>query len=221
MYIICGSCKYANRNFDKLVDSFDIIVRNNMLLPDNNYGKRNSDVQVLNAHIYEEYKNRTSLKRWVAIYGKEYGIPPEHIKSFYEYLKLDTVKFQFFEDNNTELMRSILRKHGIEHIISKQIRCGIGAMAKYIDEGIKPFLVGFGLKKGLLLNKQFAAKSGTGKYHSVWNEVELIKKLHKADLVDATFCAMEDTQDIKVDSSLLVPTTVSLDILKEVYNAKK
>ncbi len=215
--IICGSRKYENRNFDKLVDSFDIIVRNNMLLPDNNYGKRNSDVQVLNAHIYEEYKNRTSLKRWVAVYGKEYGIPPEHIKSFYEYLKLDTVKFQFFEDNNTELMRSILRKHGIEHIISKQIRCGIGTIAACVREGVKPFLIGFGLKKDSVLKKQFANKDGRSQFHDAHSEIDLIKKLHKADLVDATFCAIENTQDIKVDSSLLVPATVSLDMLKEVY----
>jgi len=54
-FIICGSRKYENRNFDKLVDSFDIIVRHNMLLPDNNYGKRNSDYQILNIHVYDEY----------------------------------------------------------------------------------------------------------------------------------------------------------------------
>lgn len=222
--IICASRKYENRNFDKLVDSFDIIVRNNMLLPDNDYGKRNSDVQVLNAHIYEEYKNRTSLKKWVAIYGKEYGIPPEHIKSFYKYLKLDTVKFQFFQDNNTGLMRRILKKHGIEHPAGtvpfsswQQLRCGIGAMAKYIDEGIKPFLIGFGLEKDSALNKQYASKDGNSRWHDPHSEIDLIKKLHKADLVDATFCAIEDTQDIKVDSSVLVPTTVSLDMMKKVY----
>ena len=38
--IICGSKKYNKRNFDELVDSFEIIVRSNMLLPDMGYGKK-------------------------------------------------------------------------------------------------------------------------------------------------------------------------------------
>jgi hypothetical protein len=53
--IICGSRKYKNINFDNLVDSFDVIVRNNMLLPNNNYGTKNSHIQVLNCHIYQYY----------------------------------------------------------------------------------------------------------------------------------------------------------------------
>ena len=221
MYIICGSRKYENRNFDKLVDSFDMIVRHNMLLPDNNYGKRNSDYQILNVHIYDEYIKGSSFDTWVSIYQKEYGITTEHLKSFYEYLKLKTVKFHYLEENNTKLMKSILKKHGIEHAINKQLRCGIGSIAACIDRGIKPFLVGFGLQQDCVLNKQYAGKEGGGQFHDARSEIDLIKKLHKADLVDATFCAIEDTQDIKVDSSLLVPTTVSLDVLKEVYNAKK
>lgn len=216
-FIICGSRKYENRNFDRLVDSFDTIVRHNMLLPNNNYGKRNSDFQVLNSHITQYHAQQIDLSEWIAIYAKEFLITKAHIGSFYEYLKLDTVKFQNFENNNTKLMKSILKKHGIEHTIKKQIRCGIGSIAACIDEGIKPFLIGFGLQKDFLLNKQFTDKEGTGQCHDVCSEAELIKKLHKADLVDATFCAIEDTQDIKIDSSLLVPTTVSLDMLKGAY----
>ena len=81
--------------------------------------------------------------------------------------------------------------------------------------------MGFSLQEVDMLTKQFTDEKSTGKFHNTNSEISLLKKLHKADLVDATFCAIEDTQDIKVDSSLLVPTTVSLDVLKEVYNAKK
>ena len=213
-FIICGSRKYENINFDRLVDSFDTIVRHNMLLPNNNYGKRNSDFQVLNCHIAQYHAQQIDLSKWIAVYAKEFLITKAHMGSFYEYLKLDTVKFQNFENNNTSLMNRVLSKHGIEHTIKKQIRCGIGSIAACIDGGIKPFLIGFGLQKESLLNKQFTDKEGTGQCHDVCSEAELIKKLHKADLVDATFCAIEDTQDVKIDSSLLVPTTVSLDILK-------
>ena len=188
-----------------------------MLLPNNDYGKRNSDYQILNIHVYDEYVKRSSLETWVSIYQEEYGITTEHLKSFYEYLQLKTVTFQYFDTNNTELMKSILKKHRIEHKIHKQLRCGIGSIAACIGGGFKPFLVGFGLQKDLVLNKQFTNKDGRGEFHDAYSEIDLIKKLHKANLVDATFCIIEDTQDIKIDSSLLTPTNRSLEILNKFY----
>ena len=213
--IICGSKRYQNINFDKLVDGFDIIIRHNMLLPDNNYGKRNSDYQILNVHIYDNYIRQSSFDTWVSLYQEEYGITTKHLKSFYEYLQLETVKFHYFDINNTELMKSILKKHRIEHKIHKQLRCGIGSIASCISRENKPFLVGFGLQKESVLNKQFANKDGRGQCHDAYSEIDLIKKLHKANLIDATFCAIEDTQDIRIDSSLLTPTVVGLDIMRQ------
>jgi len=212
-FIVCGSRKYKNRNFDSLVDSFDTIVRHNMLLPNNNYGKRNSDFQVLNSHIAQYHAQQIDLSEWITIYTKEFLITKAHIEFFYEYLKLDTVKFQNFENNNTRLMKHVLSKHGIEHTIKKQIRCGIGSIASCIDEGIKPFLIGFGLQKEFLLNKQFTDKEGTGHCHDVCSEAELIKKLHKADLVDATFCCIEDKSTLTLNDTI-EHTQEALEILR-------
>jgi len=217
--IICGSKKYENLSFDRLVDSFDIIVRNNWLLPNNNYGKRNSNYQVLNCHMEDHRKKGPSLSQWISTYAETHNMPENQIGFFYEYLKLKTVKFVHFGDNNTELMRSILRKHNIDHKVNKQLRCGFAYIAECIDKEIKPSIVGFSLKEKDTINKQFSNKQYRlhNPCHDTRSEIRLLKKLHEANLIDATFCAIEDSKKTSIDSSLLSPTAHSVNILKEVY----
>lgn len=219
--VICGSRKYQNQNFDKLVDSFDIIIRNNMLLPGNGYGKRDAHYQVLNCHVYQNYIKQSSLDTWMSEYQMEYGISTEHLIAFYEYLKLDRVQFKYSGDgNNTEMMRAFLKDKGIDHQIQKPLRCGFSFIAEALYANIKPFLIGFSLQEEDMLNKQFTNKESTGKFHDTNSEIKLITKLHSANLVDATFCAINDSVDLNIDSSLLAPTHISLNMLHEVHNAK-
>ncbi len=215
--IICGSKKYENLSFDRLVDSFDIIVRSNMLLPNNNYGKRNSNYQVLNCHMDNHRTKGASLSQWISTYAET--VLEDQIGFFYEYLKLKTVKFVHFTGNNTELMRSILRKHNIDHKINRELRCGFAYIAECINKEIKPSIVGFSLKEGDTINKQFSNKQYRlhNPCHDTHSEIRLLKKLHEANLIYATFCIIEDTQDIKIDSSLLTPTNRSLEILNKFY----
>ena len=217
--IICGSKKYENLSFDRLVDSFDTIVRNNWLLPNNNYGKRNSNYQVLNCHMENHRKSGASLSEWISTYAKKHNMPENQIGSFYEYLKLKTVRFVHFTGNNTELMRSILRKHNIDHKVNKQLRCGFAYIAECIDKEIKPSIVGFSLKEGDTINKQFSNKQYRlhNPCHDTHSEIRLLKKLHEANLIDATFCTIEDSKKTSIDSSILSPTAHSVNILKEVY----
>jgi len=211
--IICGSRKYKNINLDKLVDKFEVIIRHNMLLPNNNYGKRDSTFQVFNVHIHSNYIQNATLDAWISQYHKAFGIPKDHIRSFYDYLNSRTVKFKYFNENNTELMKRQLSKNHIKHEIKTQVRCGIGSIADCIKKRIKPYLIGFGLEQNYALNKQYASKDGKAESHDECSEIELIKKLHKAGLVDATFCAIEDQQNIKIDSSLIKPVASSLKAL--------
>ena len=102
--VICGSRRYKNINFDKLVDSFENIFRHNMLLPDNNYGQRHATYQILNIHVWDNYIKKSSLDTWISDYHESFGISKDHIGAFYEYLKSDTVKFKYFSDNHSESM---------------------------------------------------------------------------------------------------------------------
>jgi len=159
--IICGSRKHQNINFDKIVDSFETIVRSNMLLPNNNYGTKNSNVQVLNCHIDQYYKystnngKRVTPEEWMSIYKEEYGTSEDHIRRFFDYLKLDSVEFTYFPENNTSLMYSMLNRHNINHTITKQLRCGFGYISECINLNMKPFLIGYSLDVNYALNKQY------------------------------------------------------------------
>jgi len=215
--IICGSRKYKNINLDKLVDSFEVIIRHNMLTPNSGYGKRNPDRQVLNCHAYDNYNKKLSLDGWVSNYQEVFGISTDHISSFCELLKSDDVDFRYFKDNNTGLMRHLLAERGIEHEIQAgmQIRCGLASVADCLIRGVKPYLVGFGMKEETSLNKQYATRNAGDECHDEFSEINLIKKLHEAGLVDATLCAIEDNGEVTIDSTLLRPTPSSLRIVEE------
>ena len=84
MSIICGSKPYKNINFNNLIDNYYTkIYRINMNIPNDNsiYGKRNSNYQYLNLHVYEKYKNKFNLHNWLSNYKLE---KPEHIEKFYD-----------------------------------------------------------------------------------------------------------------------------------------
>jgi len=215
--IICGSKRYSNFNFDNLVDSFDVIVRHNMLLPNHNYGKKNSNYQILNPHIYARFTEKVDFSVWVDQYSEVHGLTEEHIQSFLNYLETPGLNIVNYGNNNTGLMMNILHQNGINHNVVKQIRCGFGHMAECINRGNRPFVVGFALNSEYALNKQYASKDGTGECHNIEAEIELVKKLHKAKLIDATFCAIKDTSELSIDETMLEPTVESLEILEKIY----
>ena len=219
--IICGNRRYENINFDELVDSFGTIIRHNMLLPNNGYGKRNPSVQVLNVHIWDNYIKKASLETWLSEYEEVFGIPKDYIISFCKFLESDSVDFKHYKENNTELMELLLQKHNLGHFTTNfELRCGIGSIARAIKDGLKPYLIGFSVKEETSRNKQYGSRDAGDECHDEYSEVKLIKKLHEAGLVDATFCAIEDFDTLKIDCTILKPTKRSLNILEKKLNKK-
>ena len=194
--ICCGSLPYKNIDINELVDSFDTIIRHNMLVPNCGYGRRDSTTQILNNHVYDFYRKKVSLNRWYKMYTKHYNITRKHIKKFYDYITQDKEDFHVinFPTNNTEAMYDILEKNNIELELDLRIlRCGLSSVIWAISNGVKPSLIGYSLteenttdhiyKKGGKINK---------KWHNDVEEFKLIKVLHEADLIDATLCCLED-----------------------------
>jgi len=216
----CGSKKYDHFSFDKLVDGFSTIVRTGFLLPNNNYGTRAATYQMLNGHDYEYYKNKVSLDAWIDRYAENFGIDINHLKNFYEYTKVDTVKFiPHHLGPHTDSMKAILAENRIDLKLHKELKCGFGYVVESLNKKEKPFIVGFSLKEEDFAKHVYntRAKEKLFNCHDEHIEVALIKKLHEANLVDATFCAIEDSASLKVDSSLLSPTQEALDILGATY----
>ena len=213
--IICGSKKHELDNLDNIIDSFDIIVRNNMLLHDNGYGKRLPDIQIMNAHIYNFYKQGISLRQWQEIYCSEYGSKPEHVERFYNFInEAKEAKFAYYENNNTELLIQILQQNNINIKINKQIRCGLSHVAHCIHKGEKPFLVGFSItpEENTSHNVNLNKKVVSSAHHEANSEIEIIKELHEKGLVDASLCALTSTDPIKFSDQIQI-TDELLNIL--------
>ena len=215
-FICCGSRKYDNLNLDRLVDSFDFIIRHNMLIPDSGYGKKTSSIQVINSHINKFYNEKISNQEWFDIYCEEYGLSEAHIIKFLDYMKNQKPQVVHFLDNNTGLMQSILQKHNIDHPFRKEqtlLKTGLSFAFKLVSENIKPFLVGYSLNPSSLGKHTFNTKAieKVNQCHKDDLECDLIIKMHNLGLVDATFCDILDEQPLKIGNTIEA-TKESLEI---------
>jgi hypothetical protein len=213
MEIICGSKKYENLNLNKIVDYFDIVVRNNMNVGGDNYGSKPSTYQVLNNHVFNSYKNIQSLEKYKSFTDKI------TIDNFYNNVNNKNTKVLYFPNNNTNLMKTILKKNSIQLNVSKELRCGFGYMAHTLNKNNKPFLIGFSLNnkeyESHHINKKLSKVNDIG--HDRHTELKIIENLHNNNLIDASFCTIMDISELTLDCSKLQPTMKSLSILLEVY----
>tara|TARA_B100000085_G_scaffold234031_1_gene221720 strand:+ start:567 stop:1259 length:693 start_codon:yes stop_codon:yes gene_type:complete len=220
-FICCGSRRYDNLDLDKLVDSFDFIIRHNMLTSDSGYGKKTSSVQVINAHINTFYNQKISNQEWFDIYCDEYGLSEAHILKFLDYMDNEKPEIVHFPDNNTALMQSILHKYDIDHPFRTEqtlLKTGLSFVFKFVSEEIKPFLVGYSLSPSNLGEHVFNTKAieKLNQCHKDDLECDLIIKMHELKLIDASFCAIEDCEKIKFNN-LIEPTEESIKILENIY----
>jgi len=212
--IVCGSKKYKNRNFDELVDSFEVIVRSNMLLPDMGYGKRDSTIQVCNNHVYDHYQRKAEVDELYREYKEK--TDRKHVKKFYDFFTKSQSKFVHYEHNNSKLMSYIIHSCGIEHNFNPSrglLKCGLSYVAQCIAGGVKPFMVGFSLQEDDLMQHTYNHHTNLYGGHDHQGEIGLIINLHKKGLVDASFCLIEDKEEISF-SNEFEPTPQALEILK-------
>lgn len=217
--ICCGSRPYENIDFNDLVDSFEIIVRHNMLLPNLGYGKKTSNYQVINAHIDAFYNQKISNQEWFDIYCDEYGMTEGHIVNFLNYLNNEQPKLVHFPDNNSALMRGILNKYDIDHPFRAHgflLKNGLSFVAQLIAENIKPYMVGYSLKDDELSKHLYNSKAHTkiNQEHRDDLECQLIVTLHNAGLVDASLCALEDSKDIEFNN-VIEPTKEAIELAEK------
>lgn len=224
--IICGSKKYDNICLDKLVDSFDIITRHNMLLSDMGYGKKEATFQVCNSHVYQHYKNKTEPEELYEDYSDHIGLGKWHSKNIKmkhmiavsKFFKISKAKFlNYGEQNNWPRMLGVISDYNISHSFSPNawvMKVGLSHVAECVKNGVKPFLIGYSLI-GKDLNKHAYTKH-VKLYdgHDHEGEVELLKKLHNAGLIDATLCLIKDESIVSL-SDEIEPTEEGLRIIDD------
>jgi hypothetical protein len=216
MIICCGSKKYSNIDLSKIVDSFAVIVRHNMLINTTIYGKKESTFQVLNSHIYTQYKNNASKEQWVNKYLK-FGIQKERIEEFYDYINQNKkTKFLFYQGNNHGTLNHILHQTKCKHRLNKMPRCGLAYVADSIMQKNKPFLIGYSLDADENKKHQQNTIEPSIVHHQPDIEPKIIAHLHNNGIIDATLCCVNDTQNISLNSKIK-HTTESISILETIY----
>lgn len=197
--IICGS-KKTHFDLSNIVDQFDTIVRHNKSLPKQGYGCRDADVQVLNKHVYANYKDNLTIQELYEYY-RPMNISMQHITEYHQYIyKLKPEHVRTYERNNHHVMEQIAITHKLalaEEILGMRerrfnndplhVRCGMGHMAQCVANGIKPWLIGYSLKLSDDNAHCYNNKQVTGA-HDVQLEIRIIKELHQLGLVDASLC---------------------------------
>lgn len=213
--IICGSRKYKKANFDNIVDSFQKIVRINMLLPGSGYGKRLPTLQIVNGHVYKNFV--TSPTKNLSFYTKQKKITKEHIDKFTNLLNVLGKKgVTTFPNNNTHLFKKLIVEKNINIKIEKEIRCGLSYIPCCIEAGIKPFLIGFSLQEQQMKNNAYTNCLPNQSWHDTKTEIKLIKTLHELNLIDASLCCLKDQENIELDScSTIQPTQYITEYLKK------
>lgn len=214
--IICGSKKYENICLDKLVDSFELITRHNMLLPDMGYGKRDANFQICNGHVIVHYHNKTKPKELYEDYiGKKISF--DHLVSVHEFFKDSKAEFLAYPENNLPLMNDAIEKFKLNHQFSSNsfiMKVGLAHVAQCIKNEIKPFLIGYSLNVKSLAKHEYTNHKDLYNGHDHKGEIELLKKLHSAGLVDATLCLIKDEAVVSL-SDEIEPTEEGLRIIND------
>lgn len=215
--IICGSKPYNNLDLDPLVDSFKLIVRNNMLLPGNGYGAKEANFQVLNSHVYEHHIKNKPIEAWIAFYHKKYKMPISHLEEFRRYTQTSKhTQFVNFRLNNIHAFRDHFKSNNIDFKLIKELRCGFSFIGQCLKSNKVPFLIGFSLVEQDFDLHAYNGRS-SGVCHDKNQEISMLKLLHKRGEIDASFCALLDQNTFQFDETLLVPTEEARQIIESVY----
>ena len=207
--IIVGG-KFGRINLNRLIDSFDRIVRCNMALP-NGYNGENTDIIYLNNHLYiNVFKNRKTDDELFSLY-------PHTDKIFLEKLSMLTKKIHVLEmmETNNKKSNKILKKLNIEGF-SGQPRCGIQAVLYCISKKeTSIFLSGFSITDDNDNTAFYNNIKSIYEKHKPDEEFRVIKQLHEKGIIDATFCLLRDSEKPILDCKLLKPSSQGIELLQK------
>lgn len=212
--LVCGSKQYTKISLDEIVDSFGVIVRNNMNIPGLGYGRKDSTYQILNGHVF---KNHQDLDKLLSFYAR--FTDQRTIKAFYEYLRGSEVKvLSPSGPESGRKLQSYLRSKGIQIEIKKELRCGLRYMTELLIQDRFHHLIGFSLTSEEYERHQINVnlKQVNDKHHDRDVEIQIVKALHEHKLIDASLCALIDTKIPTLNSKLLTPTQNSIELLRRV-----
>ena len=169
--IICGSKPYDNKELDKTVDTYDIIIRHNFNI--SKYGTRLSDYQILNNHVFQ---SRLNMSKLISNYGKNYNL--NILNDFHKFIKENPKKYI----NILSISISSIQKN-ISFTLGKRLRCGFYSIAYCLEKKIHPNIVGFSTNPKDYANHILNNLEVNDSYHDRNQEIKVLNELESKGLI--------------------------------------
>lgn len=225
MKLIIGNKPYNNLNVNGVIDHFTKNTRLNLGIPYGNNGTVKDELFVC-SHIYDNLidikKNDQAWNKINQFYGFQYKM--EFVQHFYDIF--DRNEYNDIISNHDlfsfSLCNGQLNDMGCPYRFSQPPRSGMASMLKLIRESVDIFAFGFSLTnevrkthyvKDIIFNREENNTSG----HCKLDEINIIRWLHHNKKIDATLCMLSDSEPAMLDCNRLMPTDISIDIIKSMY----
>lgn len=190
---LVGSRKYCHLDLGPVIDSFSSIIRFNLGMPGLMYGKSDGYL-CLNSHLWQFFLSRNPT---LEAFHKKYSelCDTQYLTDFYNYYSRER-QTSFFH------IRTVLRRNiefldsiGYPFDVSYFPRVGINALLYLLaNHPSKPFLFGFSIDTQSRTSfYQSQNRISNERLHSSTEESALLLWLAEKDLIDISFCLLEDT----------------------------
>jgi hypothetical protein len=212
MIIIGG--KYIKLDLNRVIDSFEKIIRTNLTIPNGKNGIKYGEVY-LNNHLFDNFWRK---KKDIRLLEKTYPRTNlEHLKKFKKAIDGDNFSSvrMMFDVGDNKKSNQILKSHKLSQL-RKSGRCGFQAILENLGKE-EIFIFGFSLEKKD--NQTFYNKGQNDDLisHDHDQEFEITKEMHQKGIIDASFCLLLDDEKPKMDCSILTPTLVSIKKLLQFF----
>lgn len=207
MIIIGG--RHISVKINKVIDSFDKVIRCNLALP-NGYNGTRTDMLYINNHLYVNfYELRKSIKELKIIYPE---VSDTYLKNLRDMIGQVKVK-EMMETGNIK-SNKILKTLEIDSI-DHPLRCGHQAILEFLSKRCSDIFI-YGFSVDDKINKSFYnQKKNPTDYHKPSEEFNIIRKLHNTGKIDATLCTLVDDNGPCLDCSSILPTRKCIEILQK------
>lgn len=220
--LVVGNKPFLNLSVSALIDSFDKNVRCNMGIPNGKNGTKKDEIAVC-SHMQDHFvKQKLPWDHIKKTYieddpsFKEY-----HLRFFYNNFEPSDYNFIWNIRPVIDKYNDILNSIDCPYKFEKQPRLGYAVLLEKITQGYRPFVFGFSLideKRFSYYTNDYATNRDFNREtcHDRISEIKILNWLHEQNAVDATFCLLEDKQDLSFIDSNSKRHQQSLDILESV-----
>tara|TARA_B100000787_G_scaffold60652_1_gene44283 strand:+ start:8142 stop:8999 length:858 start_codon:yes stop_codon:yes gene_type:complete len=209
--IIIGNKSYKKIDLNEIIDSFEKNIRLNLSLPNNNNGTKKY-FRYTNGNVYDNIEKKQVVK-----YIKLKGLSEEYVNLFENtYIPKDYICIFKQNNNYKQLYNRYLEKISCPHSFKKLPRLGCNAIfdillklnntEKIMDNNEKIYITHFSLYYDENNNHQYINLDKTPECHCFESEALILRWLHMNNYIDATLCAVQDTELPSIDCKYIKPS---------------